>query len=110
MTTTAMVADMATTIVAALHVAREIGYRDGLQVAREDNWHGKPYNPYPRGKYAWADRGYRTSLAIATPIVNVMRTRIATDTWLRFAEIGAFDRLFWLGTLTGLVMPSSSFT
>ncbi|HXU17163.1 MAG TPA: hypothetical protein VN708_18660 [Terriglobales bacterium] len=42
-----------------LHVAREIGYRDGLQVAREDNWHGKPYNPYPRGKYAWADRGYR---------------------------------------------------
>jgi hypothetical protein len=42
-----------------LRIAHEIGYRDGLQVAREDNWHGKPYNPYPRGKYAWADRGYR---------------------------------------------------
>lgn len=40
-------------------IAHEIGYRDGSQVAREDNWYGKPYNPYPRGRYAWADRGYR---------------------------------------------------
>ncbi len=28
-----------------MHRAREIGYRDGLQVAREDNWNRKPYNP-----------------------------------------------------------------
>jgi hypothetical protein len=42
-----------------LHVAREIGYRDGAQVAREDMWHGKRFNPYPRGKYEDADRGYR---------------------------------------------------
>ena len=42
-----------------LRVAHEVGYRDGLRVAREDTWHGKPYNPNPRGKYAWADRGYR---------------------------------------------------
>jgi len=42
-----------------MHRAREIGYRDGLQVAREDNWNRKPYNPNPRGRYAWANRGYR---------------------------------------------------
>jgi hypothetical protein len=42
-----------------LRRAHEVGYRDGLQVAREDTWRRKPYNPNPRGKYAWADRGYR---------------------------------------------------
>ena len=42
-----------------LRAAHETGYRDGLEVAREDTWRGKPYNPNPRGKYAWADRGYR---------------------------------------------------
>jgi hypothetical protein len=29
------------------------------QVAREDNWNRKPYNPNPRGRYAWANHGYR---------------------------------------------------
>jgi hypothetical protein len=42
-----------------MHVAREFGYRDGAQVAREDNWHGKPFNPNPRGRYDDADHGYR---------------------------------------------------
>jgi hypothetical protein len=42
-----------------LRIAHEIGYQDGAQVAREDAWHGKPFNPYPRGKYRNADRGYR---------------------------------------------------
>src|SRR5437660_1479273 len=41
------------------HQAREIGYRDGAQVAREDNWNRKPFNPNPRGRYAWANHGYR---------------------------------------------------
>ena len=41
-----------------LRVAHEIGYQDGAQVAREDMWHGKPFNPYPRGKYRGADHGY----------------------------------------------------
>ena len=40
-------------------VAHQIGYQDGVQVAREDQWHGKPFNPYPRGHYRWADHGYR---------------------------------------------------
>jgi hypothetical protein len=40
-------------------VARDIGYQDGARVAREDTWKRKPYNPNPRGPYAWADRGYR---------------------------------------------------
>jgi len=39
--------------------AHQMGYQDGSQVAREDMWHRKPFNPYPRGRYRWADRGYR---------------------------------------------------
>jgi hypothetical protein len=42
-----------------IHEAREFGYRDGAQVGREDTWSGKPFNPDPRGRYAWANRGYR---------------------------------------------------
>src|SRR5712692_5797453 len=42
-----------------LHVAREIGFRDGAQVAREDLWRGKRFNPNPRGRYDDADHGYR---------------------------------------------------
>lgn len=38
-------------------VARSIGFEDGEQVAREDMWHRKPFNPYPRG-HNHADRGY----------------------------------------------------
>jgi len=40
-------------------VAREFGWRDGSQVAREDMWRGKPFNPNPRGPYDDADHGYR---------------------------------------------------
>lgn len=40
------------------HVAREIGFRDGAEVAREDMWRGKPFNPNPRGRYDDADHGY----------------------------------------------------
>ena len=43
-----------------LKVAREVGYRDGAQVAREDMWRGKPFNPNPRGRYDNADHGYRS--------------------------------------------------
>ena len=42
-----------------MRVARQIGFRDGSQVAREDMWRGKPFNPNPRGRYDDADHGYR---------------------------------------------------
>jgi hypothetical protein len=42
-----------------IHAAREIGFRDGASVAREDMWRGKPFNPNPRGRYDDADHGYR---------------------------------------------------
>ncbi|MBV9181693.1 MAG: hypothetical protein JO356_10300 [Acidobacteria bacterium] len=42
-----------------MHVANEIGFRDGAQVAREDLWKRKPFNPRPRGRYDDADHGYR---------------------------------------------------
>lgn len=42
-----------------MHAAREIGFQDGSQVAREDMWRGKPFNPNPRGRYDDADHGYR---------------------------------------------------
>lgn len=41
-----------------MRIAHDNGYRDGVQVAREDMWRGKPFNPYPRGRYQWADHGY----------------------------------------------------
>jgi hypothetical protein len=42
-----------------MDIARSFGYQDGARVAQEDNWRGKPFNPNPRGPYAWADHGYR---------------------------------------------------
>lgn len=42
-----------------MQYAHQIGYRDGARVARQDQWSGKPYQPYPRGEYRWADHGYR---------------------------------------------------
>ncbi|MBV9180576.1 MAG: hypothetical protein JO356_04635 [Acidobacteria bacterium] len=42
-----------------MHVARDIGFRDGAEIAREDMWRGKPFNPRPRGRYDDADHGYR---------------------------------------------------
>lgn len=42
-----------------MQAAREIGFQDGSQVAREDMWRGKPFNPNPRGRYDDADHGYR---------------------------------------------------
>jgi hypothetical protein len=41
-----------------MHVARQLGFRDGAQVAREDMWRGKRFNPNPRGRYDDADHGY----------------------------------------------------
>lgn len=43
-----------------LKVARDVGFNDGAQVAREDMWRGKPFNPNPRGRYDDADHGYRS--------------------------------------------------
>lgn len=43
-----------------LKVARDVGFNDGAQVAREDSWRGKPFNPNPRGPYDNADHGYRS--------------------------------------------------
>jgi hypothetical protein len=40
-------------------VARDFGFHDGTYVARQDMHRGKPENPYPRGRYARADHGYR---------------------------------------------------
>jgi hypothetical protein len=42
-----------------LRVAHDIGFDDGALVARQDFTQRKPYQPYPRGKYANEDRGYR---------------------------------------------------
>ena len=42
-----------------MHVAREVGFRDGAEVAREDMWRGKRFNPNPRGRFDDADHGYR---------------------------------------------------
>ena len=42
-----------------LHAARDLGYQDGARVARQDYFSRKPYDPYPRGKYANEDHGYR---------------------------------------------------
>jgi hypothetical protein len=42
-----------------MRVARDFGFRDGSQVAREDMWKGKPFNPNPRGAFGGADDGYR---------------------------------------------------
>jgi hypothetical protein len=41
------------------HAAREFGYRDGAQVAREDARAGKRFNPKPRGRFDDRDHGYR---------------------------------------------------
>lgn len=42
-----------------MDVARDLGYRDGAQVAREDMWKNKRFNPNPRsGNHA--DNGYRS--------------------------------------------------
>ncbi|HUJ96115.1 MAG TPA: hypothetical protein VLW84_12665 [Terriglobales bacterium] len=43
----------------SLRVARDFGAEDGSLVARQDLAKGKPFQPYPRGKYAHEDRGYR---------------------------------------------------
>jgi hypothetical protein len=42
-----------------MRAARQTGFQDGAQVAREDMWRGKPFNPNPRGRYDDADHGYR---------------------------------------------------
>jgi len=42
-----------------MRAAREFGFRDGSQVAHEDMWKGKPFNPNPRGPFSHADDGYR---------------------------------------------------
>ena len=42
-----------------LHVAREVGFRDGSDMAREDMGKNKRFNPKPRGRYDDLDRGYR---------------------------------------------------
>jgi hypothetical protein len=42
-----------------MHVAREFGFRDGAEMAREDMWRGKRFNPKPRGRYDDLDHGYR---------------------------------------------------
>jgi hypothetical protein len=41
-----------------MEAARQIGYQDGFQVAREDAWRGKRFNPWPRG-HNHADNGYQ---------------------------------------------------
>lgn len=43
-----------------VRVGWDMGYQDGSKVARQDFDHRKPYDPYPRGKYAREDRGYRS--------------------------------------------------
>lgn len=43
---------------AGLRIARSTGYDDGSRVAYHDFTHYKPFDPYPRGKYAHEDHGY----------------------------------------------------
>ena len=71
-----------------LKVARDVGFNDGAQVAREDTWKGKPFNPNPRGPYDNADHGYRSqfgdkheyreaySAAYRNGYLSISRTRI----------------------------------
>ncbi len=40
-------------------VAHDSGFADGASVGREDSYHGKAFQPFPRGRYRDADRGYR---------------------------------------------------
>lgn len=42
----------------ALRVAHVNGFEDGSLVGRQDLFHGKAFQPFPRGKYAHEDRGY----------------------------------------------------
>jgi hypothetical protein len=42
----------------ALRIARNTGYDDGSRMAYSDLSHYKPFDPYPRGKYAHEDHGY----------------------------------------------------
>lgn len=42
-----------------MNVAREFGYRDGAETARQDSWRGKAFNPNPRGRFDDADHGYQ---------------------------------------------------
>jgi hypothetical protein len=42
------------------NTAYNFGYRDGMEVAREDVANGKRYNPNPRGRYDDQDHGYRS--------------------------------------------------
>lgn len=42
----------------ALRVAHDNGFEDGSLVGRQDLFHGKAFQPFPRGKYAHEDRGY----------------------------------------------------
>ena len=41
-----------------MRIARSTGYSDGARMAYSDLRHGKPFSPYPRGKFAHADHGY----------------------------------------------------
>jgi hypothetical protein len=41
-----------------MQVARQTGFRDGVQTAQEDMWRGKRFNPNPRGRFDDADHGY----------------------------------------------------
>ncbi len=41
-----------------MRVAHDIGFEDGSLVGRQDLFHGKAFQPFPRGKYAHEDRGY----------------------------------------------------
>ncbi|MGA2697150.1 MAG: hypothetical protein ABSE92_13895 [Terriglobales bacterium] len=42
----------------SVRVAHVIGFEDGSLVGRQDLFHGKAFQPFPRGKYAHEDRGY----------------------------------------------------
>ena len=41
-----------------LRIARNTGFDDGAHMAYHDLTHYKPFDPYPRGKFAHEDHGY----------------------------------------------------
>jgi len=86
-----------------VQVARSIGFEDGEQTAREDIWHRKPFNPYPRG-HNHADRGYARDFGLSAglqqrfpprPVLPVSARRWGKGVALVSSGPFLFSESFW---------------
>lgn len=75
-----------------MHAAREFGWRDGSEVAREDMWHGKRFNPNPRGRFDDADHGYRSEFGSKHEYREHYAEAYREGYEHAFRERGDFDR------------------